>query len=92
MLFPVVSATDDLRAMRAEMEESPASKRSIGQSTGDRPSASPNCHGQTALAATTNVHFSNETAWYHATVSLIRLPDARSISSNGRAPPNLLLA
>jgi len=31
MLFPVVSATDDLRAMRAEMEESPASKRNVRQ-------------------------------------------------------------
>jgi hypothetical protein len=36
ILFPVVSATDDLRAMRAEMEESPASKRSVYPSTGDR--------------------------------------------------------
>lgn len=37
ILFPVVSATDDLRAMRAEMEESPASKRSISRSsTGER--------------------------------------------------------
>ena len=35
ILFPVISATDDLHAMRAEMEESPSSKRSIGQSSGD---------------------------------------------------------
>lgn len=32
MLFPVVSATDDLHAMRAEIEESPASKRSVRHS------------------------------------------------------------
>ena len=31
MLFPIVSATDDLRALRAEVEESPVSKRSLRQ-------------------------------------------------------------
>ncbi|MGA8273308.1 MAG: hypothetical protein WB919_17230 [Candidatus Sulfotelmatobacter sp.] len=29
LLFPVISATDDLHAMRAEMEESAASKRTV---------------------------------------------------------------
>jgi len=38
VLFPVISATDDLRAMRTEMEESPASKRSLRQVTGDKAS------------------------------------------------------
>ena len=36
ILFPVVSATDDLRVMRAEMEESPTSKRSVCQSSGGK--------------------------------------------------------
>jgi hypothetical protein len=36
VLFPVISATDDLRAMRAEMEESPASKRSFRQTTNEK--------------------------------------------------------
>jgi hypothetical protein len=39
MLFPVVSATDDLCAMRAEIEESPAGKRGIRQAGNDKPSA-----------------------------------------------------
>lgn len=40
VLFPVVSATDDLHAMRAEMEESPNSKRAVVcQKANDRPSA-----------------------------------------------------
>ena len=39
ILFPVVSATDDLRAMRNEMEESPASKRTIRQASNDKASA-----------------------------------------------------
>ena len=38
ILFPVVSATDDLRAMRTEMEESPASKRAIRQASHDKTS------------------------------------------------------
>ena len=36
VLFPIVSATDDLRAMRNEMEESPASKRTIRQATHEK--------------------------------------------------------
>jgi hypothetical protein len=38
VLFPVISATDDLRAMRSEMEESPASKRTIRQAANDKAS------------------------------------------------------
>jgi len=38
MLFPVISATDDLCAMRAEIEESPAGKRGIRQAGNDKPS------------------------------------------------------
>ena len=36
LLFPVVSATDDLHAMRQEMEESSPSKRLIQQTAGDK--------------------------------------------------------
>lgn len=39
LLFPVISATDDLHAMRSEMEESPASKRSVRQAGHDKASA-----------------------------------------------------
>src|SRR5580658_7738596 len=39
ILFPVVSATDDLRAMRNEMEESPASKRTLRLASNDKVSA-----------------------------------------------------
>ena len=38
ILFPVISATDDLMAMRTEMEESPVSKRSIRQASHDKAS------------------------------------------------------
>src|SRR5271169_5131621 len=36
ILFPVVSASDDLCAMRTEMEESPASKRAVRQASHDK--------------------------------------------------------
>jgi len=36
LLFPVVSATDDLHAMRQEMEESSPSKRLVKQAVGDK--------------------------------------------------------
>src|SRR5579872_922373 len=40
VLFPVVSATDDLRVMRAEMEESPLSKRTLHQAGHEKSSPS----------------------------------------------------
>ena len=36
ILFPVISATDDLHAMRAEIEESPSTKRTVRQSGNER--------------------------------------------------------
>ena len=36
LLFPVISATDDLHAMQTEMEESGTSKRSARQAGGDK--------------------------------------------------------
>jgi hypothetical protein len=38
LLFPVISATDDLHAMRAEMEESSPGKRSVCQAAGEKAS------------------------------------------------------
>src|SRR5215467_1733170 len=69
-LFPVVSATDDLRAMRAEMEESPISKHSIGQSGGERLSASKS-QAQAALATTTYSPALFELGWHVVAVVLI---------------------
>lgn len=36
LLFPVISATDDLHAMRAEMEESAGSKRAVRQAASEK--------------------------------------------------------
>jgi len=39
LLFPVISASDDLHAMRAEMEDSSISKRTVRQTGSDKTSA-----------------------------------------------------
>lgn len=89
-LFPVVSATDDLRAMRAEMEESPVSKRSICQSSGERHSASKS-QAQPALAITTRSSISYEQGWHFVVAALITMPASSAIVRSGRAPPQSLL-
>lgn len=51
LLFPVISASDDLHAMRAEMEESAASKRASRGAGADKASAWPNRLQEPALAS-----------------------------------------
>lgn len=90
ILFPVVSATDDLRAMRAEMEESPVSKRSIGQSNGERVSASKS-QAQPALVANTYCPVLFEQGWHVVVAVLITTPAFPALVRSGRAPPQILL-
>jgi len=91
LLFPVVSATDDLRAIRAEMEEFQSGKCSIGQSTDERPSAS---GAQAQPAAPAYVHAS--VALDHGTLLLIHYsvptPVSPVLVRSGRAPPRVLNA
>ncbi len=65
ILFPVISATDDLRAMRAEMEESPASKRSVRQSSGERPSTW-KWQAQPALQRNVTSFVVQDQGWQHS--------------------------
>jgi hypothetical protein len=93
LLFPVISATDDLHAMRAEMEESPVSKRSVQRGSTDKnpishpPAQSPPAlltGGLPFLAVTEfSAAFSHKTSF---------LPVAPPIECAGRAPPALSLA
>jgi hypothetical protein len=92
LLFPVISATDDLHAMRSEMEESSTSKRAVRQASGDKYSAWVNrLQGPPTLVASV--------AWQPApragrlevlVVGLVVLarPSDRHA---GRAPPSSLL-
>jgi hypothetical protein len=90
ILFPVVSATDDLRAMRAEMEESPTSKRSIGQANGERVSDS-RSQVQPALAVDTYSPVLFEQGWHVVAAVLISTPASPAFVRSGRAPPQILL-
>jgi hypothetical protein len=91
LLFPVISASDDLHAMRAEMEES-SSKRTVRHVCGDRNCAWTN-RLHTPQAAVANANW----VWVPEIASLV-VPDTRlSVLSRpqvlrpGRAPPFSLL-
>jgi len=87
LLFPVISASDDLHAMRAEMEESSPGQR-VGQATVEKASVwhSP-CQNLPAVAATTaSLGLANQGRLEFFIVSLL-VPVAPSIVRASRAPP-----
>jgi hypothetical protein len=88
LLFPVISATDDLHAMRAEMEESSANRKNMRAAGHDR--GSPwNSHWQSPailLASGSLVPFCNEGRLERNCVSR-SLPAAPASLCFGRAPP-----
>lgn len=91
ILFPVVSATDDLHAMRSEMEESPCSKRSVTQRSAEKATASKWQH-QPMLAAVESATLSHDETWYFVPVVLVSTPSAQTFTPVGRAPPVSFLA
>jgi len=86
VLFPVVSATDDLRAMRAEMEESPCSKRTIRQASNDKTSPW-KWQSTAALAASTGSLIVLEESWQQLPPLYVPSPAAPAIERGSRAPP-----
>jgi hypothetical protein len=92
LLFPVISATDDLHAMRAEMEESASSKRAVRQASSERHSAWVNrLQGPPALLA--NIDWLPGAQVGPLEISVLHLaPLAKACSWHaGRAPPDSLL-
>lgn len=90
MLFPVISATDDLHAMRSEIEESPVSKRSIRQASNDK--ASPWNSRLQSPPAILNIFSAFAPIVVRADISLIpslSVPSAPRILHTGRAPPQI---
>lgn len=86
ILFPVISATDDLQAMRTEMEESPLSKRSIRQAGHDRISPSKSLYHPALLRSSTSaVAFSED--WQPKPSTFLLVPVAPAIEYAGRSPP-----
>ncbi len=93
ILFPVISASDDLVAMRAEIEESPVGKRSIHQAGGDKAAiGNANGHSLAALAASDLLFLSNNECWLQFSSSLSFIAIAPALVRNCRAPPRALPA
>jgi len=86
VLFPVVSATDDLCAMRAEMEESPAGKRTVRQASSEKPLAW-KWQSPPALAAATLSFTVNLQGWQPLPLVVSSLPAPPAVHRTGRAPP-----
>src|SRR5271170_3193463 len=88
LLFPVISASDDLHAMRAEMEESSPSKRTVCQARGEKACVSHSRwqHLAAAVASAAAFRFTGESRQELRTVSLL-VPAAPPILPAGRAPP-----
>jgi len=87
LLFPVVSATDDLHALRQDMEESP-SKRMIKQGGGDRSFAGLNSPGLYRLSFSPCLFGpSDEVCGWVFPLSAALPQPARSKERASRAPP-----
>lgn len=92
LLFPVISATDDLHAMRAEMEDSATSKRTVRQAGGEKNSAWVNrLQAPPAAVASAGWLAAPEAGLVEVFVVRV-LPRAGSgVLHAGRAPPSSLL-
>lgn len=88
LLFPIVSATDDLHAMRAEMEESSPGKRSIRQAAGEKASLwHSRWHSLPAVVTTSaSLELLGE-GWHKVPAIPHSLPIRPSVLRAGRAPP-----
>jgi hypothetical protein len=92
LLFPVISASDDLHVMRAEMEDSSISKRTVRQASSDRSSGWVNrLQGPAAVVARTFGLAAPEVGRLEVSVTT-EAPLARpGVFRGGRAPPVSLL-
>src|ERR1035438_392679 len=86
ILFPVISATDDLCAMQTETEESPASKRTIRQISSDKTPAW-KWHTPPALTAKISSLILSDECWLPTLSPVSSTPAIPAIERTGRAPP-----
>jgi hypothetical protein len=92
LLFPVISASDDLHAMRAEMEESAGNKRAMRQAASDKYSGwVSRLQGPPAMVASAVWLFAPQAGRFEVLFSC-SAPIARLSGLHaGRAPPSSLL-
>lgn len=88
ILFPVISATDDLHAMRAEMEESQVNKQVVGRAQSDRTSARHSRFPSPPAVLQTQLAFALTAEYGDLPVGpSFSLPAAPFAIPPGRAPP-----
>jgi hypothetical protein len=88
LLFPVISATDDLHAMRQETEESSLSKpKLVANASSGQGAVGP---APAQLGAIFQIAVSNQACGYVQVLSLAGRRTARTSPSPCRAPPSLL--
>jgi hypothetical protein len=92
LLFPVISATDDLHAMRAEMEESSPGKRAVRLAGEKHSPAIHRLQGPAALAAVADWLPAPESVWLQVSSSSFAPLASGWIWHSGRAPPVSFLA
>ena len=92
LLFPVISATDDLHAMRAEMEDSAISKRTVRQAGSDKNSGWVNrLQGAPAAVASAGWLAAPEVGLLEVSVVCLSPLSGPGVLPAGRAPPFSLL-
>jgi hypothetical protein len=87
LLFPVVSATDDLHAMRQEMEESSPSKRVVKQAVVDKSPTGLTAGAMPALISLASFCPSHEACGQVLVVSVVLPQQAHFDECASRAPP-----
>jgi len=93
LLFPIISATDDVHAMRAEMEEPGASKRSVRQASQDKFSVKVSrLHNSPAILENASAFALSCDGWRESVIASSSPLAAPSILRAGRAPPVSSLA
>jgi hypothetical protein len=87
LLFPVISASDDLHAMRAEMEDSSSTnKRTVRQSSSDRNSGWTRLQGPAAVTSVVG-QVAPEVRRLEVFVRYVSPVAAHCVLHGGRAPP-----
>jgi hypothetical protein len=90
LLFPVISASDDLHAMRAEMEDSSISKRTVRQTGSEKHSAWVNrLQGPPATVASAVRLVAPEIGMLEVSIACLSPLTRPCVSQAGRAPPFL---
>lgn len=92
LLFPVISATDDLHAMRAELEDAATSKRTVRQAGSDRNAGWINrLQAPPAAVASADWLLAPEVGRLEISITQVSPLARPGLSHAGRAPPYSLL-